>query len=52
LKNHPWEITKNTKGLDKLIEYELALDGSEDQLDSEIINERRAEIDEMERLFG
>jgi len=52
LKNHPWEITKNTKGLNKLIEYELALDGSEDQLDSEIINERRAEIDEMERLFG
>lgn len=52
LKNHPWEKTKNTKGLFKRIDYELSLDGSEGQLNPEIIKERQAEITEMERLFG
>jgi len=52
LKNQPWEKTKNTKGLFKRIDYELSLDGSEDQLKPEVINERQAEIAEMERLFG
>ncbi|MEA1947007.1 MAG: Panacea domain-containing protein [Thermodesulfobacteriota bacterium] len=52
LKNFPWEKTKNTKGIFKRIDYELSLDGSEDQLNFEIIKERQAEIAEMERLFG
>lgn len=52
LKNHPWEKTKNTKGLYKRIDYELSIDGSEDQLKPEVIKERQAEIAEMERLFS
>jgi len=52
LKNQPWERTKKAKGLFKRIDYELALDGSEDQLNPEIIKERQNEITEMERLFS
>jgi uncharacterized phage-associated protein len=52
LKNHPWEITKSTKGYLKRIDYNLALDGSEDQLNREIVKERQNEISEMQRLFG
>ncbi len=52
LKNHPWEKTKNTKVLYKRIDYELSIDGSEDQLKPEVIKERQAEIAEMESLFG
>ena len=52
LTNHPWEKTKNTKGLNKHIDYDLALDGSDDQLNSEIVKERRDEIADMERLFS
>lgn len=52
LKNHPWDKTKETKGLFSLIDYDLALDGSKDQLDPEVIKERRREIAEMLALFG
>ena len=52
LKNHPWELTKKEKGYLERIDYELALDGSEDQLNPEIIVERQNEIAEMQRLFG
>lgn len=52
LKNHPWEVTKSRKGYLKRIDYELALDGSEDQLDPEIVKERQNEIAEMQRFFG
>lgn len=51
-KNHPWERTLKTKGSKKRIDYNLALDGSDDQLDPEIIEERKKEIAEMENLFG
>ena len=50
LKNHPWERTLKTKGSKKRIDYNLALDGSDDQLDPEIIEERKKEIAEMENL--
>ena len=52
LKNQPWERTIKTKGFYKHIDYELALDASEDQLNPEIIKERQNEISEMERLFS
>ena len=51
LKNSPWEKTKNDKGMLQEIDYDLALDGSSDQLDPEIIKERREEINEVRRLL-
>ncbi len=49
--NSPWDMTLKQKGSKALIDYELAIDGSPDQLDEEIIKERQAEIKEMHQLF-
>jgi len=52
LKNSPWDLTRSQRGSKALISYELAIDGSPDQLDVDIIKERQNEIKEMHRLFG
>lgn len=43
LKGKPWDVTKKHKGMDAVIDYMLALDGSAGQLDKEEIELRMAE---------
>lgn len=52
LRHEPWDKTKRERGEGAVIDYDLALDGSPDQLDIEIIKERQEERNEMIKLFG
>lgn len=52
LKNDPWDITKNKKGMNKEIDYLLAINGSPNSLPLEEILERIKEKEEIEKVFA
>ena len=52
LRNQPWDRTIREKGDRRKIDYLLAVDSSPDALPLDIIEERLADIEEMEQLFG
>lgn len=52
LKNMPWEVTHRVKGLNKKIDYDLALDESPESISREIAEERQLEIKKAKTLLG
>lgn len=51
LKGKPWFTVKKASGLDVEIPYDLAIDGSDDQLDPEEIQIRKQEVDETRKAL-
>lgn len=52
LKNHPWDITRQEKGENKLIDYNLVFRGLEEEEHVQAIREQQKERNEMAELFG
>ncbi|MEW6669874.1 MAG: Panacea domain-containing protein [Thermodesulfobacteriota bacterium] len=52
LPNEPWDKTLREKGVDKEIDYLLAIDNSSDSLPFEEAKQRMEDIAEMRKVFG
>ena len=52
LPNEPWEKTKTEKGLGAIIDYMLAIDGTDESLSPDEALERKQAIKKMHQIFG
>lgn len=52
LKNDAWDITRKEKGMNKEIDYLLAVNGSSVSLSLEEVLERIKDKKEIENIFG